>query len=80
MASSLYKLALSLRHRFYLYGILRKHRSRLTRSQQIWLIILPIPSLDVVFCWVIEVISGRKLSDCAEMAKRPLKIEDSEGI
>ncbi|KAA0043127.1 putative tetraacyldisaccharide 4'-kinase [Cucumis melo var. makuwa] len=26
MASSLYKLALSLRHRFYLYGILRKHR------------------------------------------------------
>ncbi|KAA0033253.1 putative nucleobase-ascorbate transporter 10 [Cucumis melo var. makuwa] len=52
MASSLYKLALSLRHYFYLYGILRKHRSRLTRSQQIWLIILPIPSLDVVFCWV----------------------------
>ncbi|TYK19608.1 putative nucleobase-ascorbate transporter 10 [Cucumis melo var. makuwa] len=54
MASSLYKLALSLRHCFYLYGILRKHRSRLTRSQQIWLIILPIPSLDVVFCWVSE--------------------------
>ncbi|KAL4035875.1 hypothetical protein IC575_004583 [Cucumis melo] len=26
MASSLYKLALSLRHRFYLYGILRKPR------------------------------------------------------
>ncbi|TYK14734.1 putative nucleobase-ascorbate transporter 10 [Cucumis melo var. makuwa] len=26
MASSLYKLALSLRHYFYLYGILRKHR------------------------------------------------------
>ncbi|KAA0061379.1 Xan_ur_permease domain-containing protein [Cucumis melo var. makuwa] len=52
MASSLYKLALSLRYCFYLYGILRKHRSRLTRSQQIWLIILPIPSLDVVFCWV----------------------------
>ncbi|KAL0556237.1 hypothetical protein IC582_004748 [Cucumis melo] len=26
MAYSLYKLAFSLRHRFYLYGILRKHR------------------------------------------------------
>uniref|UniRef100_A0A0A0K5E1 tetraacyldisaccharide 4'-kinase n=1 Tax=Cucumis sativus TaxID=3659 RepID=A0A0A0K5E1_CUCSA len=34
MASSLYNLALSLRHRFYLYGILRKHR-------------LPVPVISV---------------------------------